>query len=203
MEKITTEYVLIGAGIMSATLGVFLKKLNPNAQIHIYERLNRVGAESSSAWNNAGTGHSAFCELNYTPEREDGTIDINKALKISESFEISKQFWAYLKTQGHLPKTEAFINDIPHMSFVWGDENVRFLRARYETLVQYPIFKDMIYSADLEEVGAWLPLMMNNRKLNGQMATTRMEIGTDVNFGAITRGMMASHYLQVASSPHN
>ena len=190
MEKITTEYLLIGAGIMSATLGVFLKKLNPDAQIHIYERLDRVGAESSAAWNNAGTGHSAFCELNYTPERTDGTIDITKALKISESFEISKQLWAYLKTQGHLPQSEAFINDIPHMSFVWGDDNVRFLRARYETLTQYPIFKDMIYSGDLEEVGSWVPLMMNNRQLKGQMATTKMEVGTDVNFGAITRGMI-------------
>lgn len=114
-----SNITLIGAGIMSATLGVILKKLMPEATISIFERLDKVGAESSDAWNNAGTGHSAFCELNYTPEREDGTVDISKALKIAANFEVSKQFWAYLKESQNFPFKQPFINDIPHMSLVW------------------------------------------------------------------------------------
>lgn len=185
---------LIGAGIMSATLGVFLKKLMPDVQLTIYERLDKVGAESSDAWNNAGTGHSAFCELNYTPDREDGSIDISKALRISEQFEVSKQFWAYLKSKGHLSPKTAFINDIPHMSFVWGEGNVEFLRKRYNALVDYPIFEDMMWSRDFEEMKAWMPLIMEGRDTMTPIAATRMAIGTDVNFGAITRGMI--EYLQ-------
>lgn len=185
---------LIGAGIMSATLGILLKKLMPNAHISIYERLDKVGAESSDAWNNAGTGHSSFCELNYTPERADGTIDISKALKIANSFEVSKQFWAYLKRNKCIDSEQAFINDIPHMSFVWGEENVAFLSKRFDALRQYAIFEDMQYSEDLEEIACWVPLMMKGREHKEKLAVTRMEIGTDVNFGAITRGMIK--YLQ-------
>jgi len=184
------DFTLIGAGIMSATLGVFLKQLMPDATIAIYERLDKVGAESSDAWNNAGTGHSAFCELNYTPMR-DGEVDITKALKISESFEISKQFWAYLKENGHVRTGYPFINDIDHMSFVWGDKNIDFLKKRYNAMVQYGIFEDMKYSDDFKEVVDWVPLMMNGRDEKEKFAATRMEIGTDVNFGAITRGMIA------------
>ena len=194
-DKITrTDITLIGAGIMSATLGVILKKLMPDATIAIFERLDKVGAESSDAWNNAGTGHSAFCELNYTPTKEDGSIDITKALKIAGNFEVSKQFWAYLKESNALPQKQAFINDIPHMSLVWGKKNVDFLKKRYDALVQYPIFQDMEYTEDPEEIAFWAPLMMKDRKVEDPFAATRMAIGTDVNFGAITRGMM--EYLQ-------
>src|SRR6218665_5993 len=119
-----TDVVLMGAGIMSATLGMMLKELNPDITIQIFERLDKAGMESSDAWNNAGTGHSAFCELNYTPQKEDGSVDISKALKIAESFEISKEFWAYLVEKKYLPKPSEFITKIPHMSFVWGDDNV-------------------------------------------------------------------------------
>lgn len=182
--------VLIGAGIMSATLGVMLKKLMPDAKIDIYERLDKVGAESSDAWNNAGTGHSAFCELNYTPFKEDGDVDISKALKISEQFEISKQFWAHLKKENHLNSETAFINDIDHMSFVWGEKNVEFLKKRYEAMTQYAIFEDMKISEDFNEIKEWVPLMMKGRSADEVIAATRMEIGTDVNFGAITRGMI-------------
>jgi len=191
MQKKTTKFTLIGAGIMSATLGVLLKKLMPEATIAIYERLDKVGAESSDAWNNAGTGHSAFCELNYTPEREDGSIDLTKALKISNSFEISKQFWTYLNEQELFPSSQSFINDIPHMSFVWGAENVEFLKKRHAAMTEYAIFEDMKYSEDLEEIAEWAPLMMHNRVHEHPIAATRMDIGTDVNFGAITRGMVA------------
>lgn len=181
---------LIGAGIMSATLGILIKQLMPNAFITIFERLDRVGAESSDAWNNAGTGHSAFCELNYTPEREDGNVDISKALRISESFEVSKQLWAYLLENGLIKTDSTFINDIDHMSFVWGAENKNFLKKRYDALVQYGIFQDMKYSESFEEILEWIPLMMNGRDRSEIISATRMAIGTDVNFGAITRGMI-------------
>lgn len=188
------DFTLIGAGIMSATLGVLLKQLLPEASIAIFERLDQVGAESSDAWNNAGTGHSAFCELNYTPQREDGAVDISKALKISESFEISKQFWAYLKANNLVHTGSPFINDIDHLSFVWGPQNMVFLRERHRALIQYAMFEDMQYSESFAEIAGWVPLMMDGRNAQEQIAATRMAIGTDVNFGAITRGMIA--YLQ-------
>ena len=194
MKNGEKTYTLIGAGIMSATLAIFLKKLMPDAKIKIYERLNSVGAESSDAWNNAGTGHSGFCELNYTPELEDGSIDLSKALKIAEQFEISKQLWSYLKVQKELDPKIAFINDIDHMSFVWGTENRTFLKKRYEAMIQYPIFEDMLFSEDVKTITDWAPLMMKNRSNSNDVAATRMNIGTDVNFGAITRGMIS--YLQ-------
>ena len=186
----TKDFTLIGAGIMSATLGVLIKELMPDANITIYERLDRVAAESSDAWNNAGTGHSAFCELNYTPRREDGSVDITKALKISEQFEMSKQLWAYLRKNNKVQTSSPFINDIDHMSFVWGDENIDFLKKRYEALTQYSMFDDMKYSEDHIEVKEWIPLMMNGRSTREEIGVTKMAIGTDVNFGAITRGMI-------------
>lgn len=188
------KITLIGAGIMSATLGIILKKIMPNAIIDIYERLDKIGAESSAAWNNAGTGHSAFCELNYTPLDENGEVNIEKALRISQSFEISKQFWAYLKQKPDFYSKFPFINDIDHMSFVWGDENKSFLKKRYKALQQYAMFEDMLYSEDYDEISKWIPLMMHGRPKSEKIAVTKMAIGTDVNFGAITRSMIA--YLQ-------
>lgn len=186
----TKDFTLIGAGIMSATLGVLIKELIPDAHITIYERLDRVAAESSDAWNNAGTGHSAFCELNYTPLRETGEVDITKALKISEQFEISKQLWAYLRKTNKVYTSTPFINDIDHMSFVWGDDNIHFLKKRFEAMIPYAMFDDMKYSEDHSEVKEWIPLMMNGRDAKEEIGVTRMAIGTDVNFGAITRGMI-------------
>lgn len=188
--KSNQHIALIGAGIMSATLGILLKELFPDCKITILERLDRVGAESSDAWNNAGTGHSAFCELNYTPQREDGSVDLTKALKIAGQFEVSKQLWSYLKENGRLPDSESFINDISHMSYVWGEENVQFLRKRYASMTKYAIFDEMAYSEDRGQVSDWVPLMMDGRKDREAFGVTRMDIGTDVNFGAITRGMM-------------
>ncbi|MFK7814597.1 MAG: malate dehydrogenase (quinone), partial [Maribacter sp.] len=184
------DFTLIGAGIMSATLGVLIKQLIPNAKITIFERLDKVAAESSDAWNNAGTGHSAFCELNYTPENENGDIDISKALRISESFEISKQFWAFLVKQGLIETNVPFINDIDHMSFVFGESNQNFLKNRYDALTEYPMFMDMKHSEDFGEIASWVPLMMEGREKNEKIAATRMPIGTDVNFGAVTRKMI-------------
>lgn len=188
-DNLQSDIVLIGAGIMSATLGVLLKLLKPNCTIQIYERLDIAAAESSDAWNNAGTGHAAFCELNYTPEKEDGSIDISKALKISESFEVSRQFWSYLLNQNILQNPENFIRSIPHMSFVSGKENVQFLKKRYHLLVKNNLFNDMLFSEDHKEIGSWIPLVMNQRKFSEDVAATFMPFGTDVNFGSLTRSM--------------
>ncbi|MGQ2982666.1 malate:quinone oxidoreductase [Flavobacterium sp.] len=185
------DVVLIGAGIMSATLGMFLKELMPEITIDIYERLDVAAAESSDAWNNAGTGHSAFCELNYTPERPDGSIDTSKAVKIAESFEESKQFWAHLVERGLISNPEEFVKTIPHMSFVWGADNVEYLKKRHEALQKFPIFSGMEYSEDPAVIGQWMPLVMEGRDPNEPIAATNMSIGTDVNFGELTRDMFA------------
>lgn len=184
------DVVLIGAGIMSATLGVMLKKFQPQLTIEIFERLDMIAGESSDAWNNAGTGHSALCELNYTPELEDGTIDCKKAIMIDESFEISRQFWAYLVEQVIVSLPESFIRSIPHMSFVWGDENVDYLRKRHAALIKYHPFRSMQYSEDYTQLTAWMPIMMESRNPKQKVAATKMNIGTDVNFGALTRALL-------------
>lgn len=174
---------------MSATLGVLLKELDPSLTIAVYERLDAVAAESSDAWNNAGTGHSAFCELNYTPQRPDGSVDISKADKIAEQFELSKQFWASLVEEDKLPDPGSFIRSIPHMSFVWGADNVQYLRTRYNALLGSPLFAGMEYSEDPAEIAGWIPLVMDGRDPSQPVAATRMAIGTDVNFGSLTRSL--------------
>lgn len=186
-ENNNPEVVLIGAGIMSATLGILLKELEPNISITILERLNDVALESSDAWNNAGTGHSAFCELNYTPENEDGSINISKALKIAAQFETSKQFWSYLVAQKYFSDPQDFINQIPHMSFVWGDDNVAFLKKRYDALTQNALFEGMVFTDDATQIKEWIPLVMEGRAMNEKYAATKIDIGTDVDFGALTR----------------
>lgn len=184
-----TDVVLIGAGIMSATLGLMLKELQPDIRIQIFERLDHAAAESSDAWNNAGTGHAAFCELNYTPEKKDGNIDISKAVKIAESFEVSRQFWSFLIEKGLVSDPEAFIRSIPHVSFVWGHDNVEYLRKRYELLQANPLFEGMQFSTDHNIQKQWMPLVMEGRNPDQANAATYMKIGTDVNFGALTRAM--------------
>ncbi len=184
-----SDVVLIGAGIMSATLGLILKELQPDLKIEIYERLDNAAAESSDAWNNAGTGHSAFCELNYTPEAKDGSIDPKKAISIAESFEVSKQFWAYLVQQNIVSAPANFIKRVPHISFVWGDKNVDYLRRRFEAMSAHPIFEGMEYSTDFAQLQKWMPLVMEGRNQFDKFAGTNMEIGTDVNFGELTRNM--------------
>ncbi|WP_166359355.1 malate:quinone oxidoreductase [Pseudomonas akapageensis] len=188
----TVDALLIGGGIMSASLGTYLNELEPGWSIDIYERLDKVAEESSNAWNNAGTGHSAFCELNYTPETADGGIDISKAVAINENFEISKQFWAYQVERNVLSNPRSFINNVPHMSFVWGDENVAFLKKRHAALQHSSLFRGMEYSEDHEQIQKWVPLVMEGRPADQKVAATRMPIGTDVNFGEITRQLVAS-----------
>ena len=186
-----SDVILIGAGIMSATLGLILKELQPDLKIEIYERLDIAAAESSDAWNNAGTGHSAFCELNYTPEAEDRSINPKKAISIAESFEVSRQFWSYLVQENKVSSPENFIKSIPHMSFVWGEKNVAFLKKRFETLKANPLFKDMVYSSDFSKLKEWMPLVMEGRKDSEKFAATSVSIGTDVNFGELTREIFA------------
>ena len=188
----TVDVLLIGGGVMSATLGTYLNELEPGWTIDIYERMDKVAEESSNAWNNAGTGHSAFCELNYTPETADGGIDISKAVAINESFEISKQFWSYQVEQGVLKNPRSFINNVPHMSFVWGDENVAYLKKRHAALQHSNLFRGMEYSEDPAQIGQWVPLAMANRDPAQKIAATRMPIGTDVNFGEITKQLVGS-----------
>lgn len=185
------DVVLIGAGIMSATLAVFLKELVPGISITIFERLHKAAEESSDAWNNAGTGHSAFCELNYTTENTDGSIDISKAIKIASQFETSKQFWAYLVQQKYLGASANFINHVPHMSFVWGAEHVAFLKKRHQALTQNKLFAGMQFSEDKAVLKEWMPLVMQGRNEAETCAATKMDIGTDVNFGALTDSLIA------------
>lgn len=185
------DVILIGAGIMSATLGLLLKTLEPSISIEVYERLDVAAAESSDAWNNAGTGHSAFCELNYTPQKANGSVDIKKAVQIAESFEVSKQFWAYFVEKGILPDPKSFISNIPHLSFVWGKKNVDFLKTRFENLSACNLFKEMEYSEDAKTINKWMPLVMEGRDKSEEIAATKMDIGTDVNFGALTREIFA------------
>ena len=188
----TVDVVLIGAGIMSATLGVLLKELQPDLSIEIFERLDVAAAESSDAWNNAGTGHSAFCEHNYTPQHVDGSVDNKKAIAIAESFEVSKQFWSFLVEKNIVGAAEDFIKAIPHMSFVWGEDNVKFLKTRFDNLQKSNLFQGMTYSEDPEQMSEWMPIVMDGRNPAEKVAATRMTLGTDVNFGALTR-MMFNH----------
>ncbi|MDR2221705.1 MAG: malate:quinone oxidoreductase [Flavobacteriaceae bacterium] len=187
IQKSEADVVLIGAGIMSATLGVMLKELKPNLTIEVIERLDSPAAESSDAMNNAGTGHSAFCELNYTPEKADGSVDATKAINIVEQFEVSRQFWSYLVNKNIIKDPKAFIHTVPHMSFVWGKDNVSFLRKRFEELQKYPLFSQMEFSDNPEKIKEWAPLLMEGRKLDDSYAATHMMLGTDVNFGNLTK----------------
>lgn len=185
------DVILIGAGVMSATLGSLLHELDPSLHIETFEKLDGVAKESSGVWNNAGTGHAAFCELNYTPELADGTIEIKKALEVGGAFELSKQYWAYLADEKKL-LPQSFIHNVPHISFVWGDKNTAFLKKRHQAMVQHPYFSAMEYSEDKDVIAKWIPLVIKGRDPNQKIAATRMKAGVDVNFEALTKGLFAS-----------
>ncbi|MDV7244853.1 MULTISPECIES: malate dehydrogenase (quinone) [Rhodococcus] len=185
-----TDVVLVGAGIMSATLGAILRQVQPDWSITTFERLDAVAAESSDPWNNAGTGHSALCELNYTPENPDGTVEIAKAVNVNEQFQVSRQFWAHAVENGVLTKPKEFINPIPHVSFVHGEANVKYLRARYDALAGHPLFAGMEYVEDPVEFARRLPLMAKGRDYSDPIALNWTENGTDVDFGALTKQLL-------------
>lgn len=187
----TVDVLLIGGGIMSATLGTLLQELQPDWKIAVFERLHDVALESSNAWNNAGTGHAALCELNYTPEGEDGTIDPGKAISINEQFQQSRQLWSALVEEGVLDEPSTFINSAPHMTFVRGEKDVAFLKKRYEVLKDQPLFAGIEYSEDSRVINTWAPLLMQKRRKGEPFAATRVPAGTDVDFGALTRQLFA------------
>ncbi|MGE8126460.1 malate dehydrogenase (quinone) [Methylobacterium sp. NPDC080182] len=185
------DVLLIGGGIMSATLGVWLNALEPNWSIQMVERLDQVALESSNGWNNAGTGHSALAELNYTPEKKNGQIEIAKAVEINEAFQVTRQFLAHQVKTGVMTDPRAFINYTPHMSFVWGDDNIAYLKKRWEALKASPLFAGMEYSEDPEQLRKWVPLMMEGRDPKQKVAATWSPLGTDCEWGEVTRQYVA------------
>ncbi|WP_233503871.1 malate dehydrogenase (quinone) [Pseudocitrobacter sp. RIT415] len=187
-----TDFLLIGGGIMSASLGTWLQELQPDWKQVMVEKLDGVALESSNGWNNAGTGHSANMELNYTPERPDGSIDVSKALDINEQFMISRQFWTAQVKRGILREPHSFINSTPHMSFVWGDTNVNYLQKRYDALQKTTLFQGMKFSTDHQQIQQWAPLVMQGRDPQQKVAATWTPAGTDVNYGEITRQLIGS-----------
>lgn len=186
------DVLLIGGGIMSATLGTLLHDLQPDWKIAVYERLGKVAEESSNAWNNAGTGHAALCELNYMPDSPDGALDPAKAVAINEQFQQSRQFWASLVEEGKLDAPSTFINATPHMTFVQGQKDVDYLRRRYEVLKKQPLFAGIEYSEDSRVINQWAPLLMQKRRTGEPFAATRVPAGTDVDFGSLTRQLLAN-----------
>ena len=200
-NKKEVDLVFVGAGVMSTTLATLLKELQSDLTIEIIEALEVVAGESTNPWNNAGTGHAALCELNYTPEKAGGSVDISKAIQINEAFEVSKQFWASLVERHRLPEPESFIAPVPHLSFVRG-KDVAFLRARHQALSAHALFAGMEYTEDRAKIAAWAPLVMDGRDPAEPVAATRAEEGTDVNFGALTQGMLESLSKQPGVSVH-
>lgn len=186
------DVLLVGGGIMSATLATLLHRLDPALQIVLLERQPAVATESSDAWNNAGTGHAGYCELNYTPEAADGSVSIPRALGINAAFEVSLQFWSSLVEQGVLSAPRTFINATPHESFVWGERDVAFLRERHARLSRHHLFADMQFSEDAAVIADWMPLVMQQRDRSEPTAATRVAYGTDVDFGALTRQLVAA-----------
>ncbi|PKF62704.1 malate dehydrogenase (quinone) [Psychromonas sp. psych-6C06] len=192
MDVKTADVLLVGGGVMSATLGMMLTELDPSLKVVMVERLDHVAHESTHGWNNAGTGHAGYCELNYTPEAADGSVAIERAQAINASFEVTLQFWSYLVKNNILPDPDKFINSIPHQSLVWGEKDVKFLRERYKLLSAHHLFKDMQYSEDPKVISEWMPLAMQNRDPNEPVAATRVNYGSDVDFGSLTRNMIQS-----------
>jgi malate dehydrogenase (quinone) len=198
----SADVVLIGAGIMSATLGTVLKELEPSLDMVMFETLHDCAQESSGGWNNAGTGHAANCELNYTPQRADGSIDISEALEVNTEFDLSRQLWSHLVAKGAIPDPRAFLNPCPHMSFVWDNDNVAFLRARYKVMSAHHCFYGMEYSEDHSHIAEWVPLVMEGREGKQPIAATRIITGSDVDYGALTHLLVAQLQAQSGFSVH-
>jgi malate dehydrogenase (quinone) len=194
------DVVLVGAGIMSATLGALLRQLQPDWSIALFERLDAASAESSDPWNNAGTGHSALCELNYTPQNSDGSVDVSKAITVNEQFQVSRQFWSHAVENGVLSNPKEFINPIPHVSFVHGADNVEYLRKRYEALADQTLFRGMEFIDSPDEFTRRLPLMAKGRDFSDPVALNWSDGGTDVDFGALTKQFI--NYIGTGGTVH-
>ncbi len=184
------DVILIGSGIMASNLGAMLKRLDPPLSIQLYEATDGLAQESSDGWNNAGTGHAGICELSYTPKREaDGSVNVNKVIEIFEHFEHSKQFWSYAVANGMADEPQKFINPVPHISFVHGPEQVDFLKARHAGMSAHHFFREMEYSTDRATIASWTPLLLEGRD-DVPIGATKMDGGTDVNFGEISRKLL-------------
>ena len=189
-DSTNPDVVLVGGGIMSATLAALLGVVAPNWSVTVFESAPDVAGESSQAWNNAGTGHSALCELNYTPAGRDGSVDPAKAVTINEQFQVSRQFWSHLVRAGLTGAPKEFITPVPHVSFVTGEDGRAYMRARHQALAAQPLFDGLEYTDDAAELAEWIPLMMAGRDPAQVVAATRSAAGTDVNFGALTRMLL-------------
>jgi malate dehydrogenase (quinone) len=196
-ESRRVDVLLIGAGIMSATLGTFLKELDPSLSVAMVETLADCAMESSQGWNNAGTGHAANCELNYTPQRADGSIDISKALEVNVEFDLSRQLWAHLTRTGAIPDPQAFLHACPHLSFVQGADNVDFLKKRFAAMSAHHCYEGMEFTDDKAAIAEWVPLVMDGRSAGESVAATRIRSGADVDYGALTHLLVAN--LQAAT----
>lgn len=183
---------------MSATVGLMLKQLEPSWKINIYERLGACAEESSNGWNNAGTGHSALCEPNYTPGNADG-VDVSKAITVCENWQLSRQYWSYLVDKGLIKNPSQFIDTTPHLTFAYGEDQIGWLKARYEALKDHPLFKGMEYSDDPAKIKEWCPLMMEGRGPSDKIALSRCAWGTDVDFGALTKEL-ATGFMQTGGN---
>ncbi|NEK58579.1 malate dehydrogenase (quinone) [Geodermatophilus sabuli] len=186
------DVVLVGAGIMSATLASLLGVVAPDWSVTLFESGPEVAGESSDAWNNAGTGHAALCELNYTPAGPDGSVDVSKAETINEQFQVSRQFWSHLVRSGLTGAPKEFITPIPHVSFVTGEAGRAYMRSRHAAMSASPLFDGLEYTDDSAELASWIPLMMAGRPADQVVAATRSVAGTDVDFGSLTRLLVDS-----------
>lgn len=186
------DVLLVGGGVMSVTLATLLNQLAPDLQIVLLEKQDAVATESSDAWNNAGTGHAGYCELNYTPQAAEGGVSIARALNINAAYEVSLQLWTSLVEMGVLSLPQTFINATPHESFVWGEKDVAFLKQRHARLSRHHLFADMEFSEDPAVIAEWMPLVMQQRPTGQPVAATRVAYGTDVDFGALTRQLVAA-----------
>ena len=188
--KINTDITIVGGGVMSLTLAALISEIYPKYKILLVEKLNRCGYESSFGTNNAGTGHAGYCELNYTPQDDDGHIDIRKAVEINEMFESSLQFWSYLNEKHNSFNINKFIKKTPHISFVWGEKDVKFLKKRYSELIKHPLFEGIQYTEDPKVIGNWAPLLIKGRNKNQKIAATKISHGTDIDFGELTNQLL-------------
>lgn len=190
-DSANPDVVLVGGGIMSATLASLLGIVAPDWSVTVFESGSAVAGESSDAWNNAGTGHAALCELNYTPAGPDGRVDPSKAVTINEQFQVSRQFWSHLVRSGMTGSPKDFITPVPHVSFVTGEAGRRYMKARYDALAAQPLFAGMEHTDDPSVLAQWIPLVMDGRDPQEVVAATRSVAGTDVNFGELTRLLFA------------
>lgn len=188
------DVIVIGSGIMSATLGALLKELDPLLRIQLYELTEELALEASNGWHNAGTGHAGLCELSYTPDYgPDGEVEVSKATEICHQFQQSLQFWGHAVRSGMIDSAGDFVQSVPHLSFVYGQEQVDFLRSRHRQMIKHHFFESMEYTEDRATIREWAPLILDGRPEDEPVAMTRMIHGTDVNFGALAAKL--THWL--------